>query len=78
MTFTDQDLIVLLVLAAAATLIDLALPQRPRRGWNSTRAATQRDVADVLRGGQQQRQPSLLPPLLLLVVVLALAWWLAG
>jgi len=29
MTFTDQDLIVLLVLAAAATLIDLALPQRP-------------------------------------------------
>lgn len=74
MTFTDQDMLVFLALAAAAMLIDLALPQRPSRGWNNSRAATQRDVADVLRGKRSQGQPTLLPLALLLAVVAVLAW----
>lgn len=74
MTFTGQDLLALIALAAAATLIDLALPQRLSRGWNNSRAATQRDVADVLRGRGGKGQPALLPLVLLLAVVAALAW----
>lgn len=74
MSFTDQDLLALLALAAAAMLIDLALPQRGPRPWNNTRSATQRDVADVLRGRKGKQEPALLPPVLLLVVVFLLAW----
>ena len=76
MSFTDQDLLALLVLAAAATLIDLAFPQRGPRPWDNTRSATQRDVAEVLRGRKGTNEPALLPPVLLLVVVFLLAWWL--
>jgi hypothetical protein len=75
-SFTDPDLLALLVLAVAAIIIDLVFPQRGPRPWDNTRSATQRDVAEVLHGRKVQQEPALLPPVLLLVVVMALAWWL--
>lgn len=65
----------IVALVVAALLIDMAMPQRTtRRTWDNKRAATQRDVADVLRGrGPAQGGPRALPLVALLVVVFGIA-----
>ena len=73
----DPDTTLAIVaLVASALLIDIALPQRTtRRTWDNKRAATQKDVADVMRGrGPAQGGPRALPLVALLVVVFGIAW----
>lgn len=54
----DITLALLLSCAAAAALFaDRLFPASRGRGWNSTRAATQRDVAEVLKGRRGSSQP---------------------
>ena len=49
----DADLaLFLLAIAGIATACDRLFPASTTRSWNNTRAATQKDVADVLRGRQ--------------------------
>lgn len=47
--WTDTDVAVGFILLALAAGLASAITPRPR-GWNNSRAATQRDVADVLAG----------------------------
>ena len=64
----------IIALVAAAILIDIALPQRGQHSWDNKRAATQRDVADVVKGrGPAQGGPRALPLVALLVVVFGIA-----
>jgi len=56
---TDTSLALLLgSLAAAAFFADRLFPASRGRGWNNSRAATQRDVAEVLRGRRGSSQPN--------------------
>jgi len=53
------DLALFLIgIAAAAMLADGIFPATGRRGWDDSRAATQRDVAEVLRGHRKQPSPN--------------------
>lgn len=70
---TPDDLPLLLILAAAALLLDAVFPAQRGRGWNNTRAATQRDVADVLRGKRGKSEPDTTG----LLIFLAFIWLLA-
>jgi hypothetical protein len=55
---TDTSLGLLLAgAAAAAFFLDRLFPANKGRGWNNSRAATQRDVAEVLRGRKGASQP---------------------
>lgn len=76
MPITDADVILAFgALALAAALASLITPKP--RGWNNSRAATQRDVADVLSGkGRSRRDPRADPlySLLLIFSLLALVW----
>jgi len=55
---TDTSLGLLLgSLAAAAFFVDRLFPASRKRGWNNSRAATQRDVAEVLKGRRGASQP---------------------
>lgn len=74
---TESDVALLLVLACAALVCDALRPAQRKRGWDNSRAATQRDVADVLSGkGRNRRDPRADPlySLLLVFAFLALAW----
>lgn len=72
MPITDADVILAFgALALAAALASLITPKP--RGWNNSRAATQRDVADVLSGKGRSRRDGRADPLYSLLLVLALA-----
>lgn len=69
--WTDTDVVVGFILLALAAGLASAITPRPR-GWNNSRAATQRDVADVLAGrgrGRDRRADEAVT----LLIVLALA-----
>lgn len=69
--WTDTDVAVGFILLALAAGLASAITPRPR-GWNNSRAATQRDVADVLAGrgrGRDRRGDEAVT----LLIVLALA-----
>ena len=76
MPITDADVILafgaLALAAALANAITNAITPKPR-GWNNSRAATQRDVADVLSGKGRSRRDGRAEPLYSLLLVLALA-----
>lgn len=74
--FSDGEVIMAFLALAACAAIASAITPKPR-GWNNSRAATQRDVADVLAGkGRNRRDPRADPlySLLLIFSLLALAW----
>jgi len=52
---TESDVALLLVLACAALVCDALRPAQRKRGWDNSRAATQKDVADVLKGGNRSQ-----------------------
>lgn len=71
---TDTSLGLLLAGAAAAALfLDRLFPASKGRGWNNSRAATQRDVAEVLRGKRGKSEPDTTG----LLIFLAFIWLLA-
>lgn len=72
MPVTDLDVILgFSALALAVTLANVITPKP--RDWNNSRAATQRDVADVLAGKNRKRHDNRTDPLYSLLLVLALA-----
>lgn len=74
--WSDGELVAAFLALAACAAIASAITPKPR-GWNNSRAATQRDVADVLAGkGRNRRDPRADPlySLLLVFAFLALAW----
>ncbi len=74
--WTDTDVVVGFILLALAAGLASAITPKPR-GWDNSRAATQRDVADVLAGkGRNRRAPRADPlySLLLVFAFLALVW----
>jgi|GEM_PF-3901205 len=71
---TDTDLPLLLALAAAALLLDAVFPAQRGQGWNNTRAATQRDVAEVLRGKRGKSEPDTTGLLIFLAVIWIMAY----
>lgn len=47
--FSDGEVVAAFLALAACAALASAITPKPR-GWNNSRAATQRDLADVLRG----------------------------
>lgn len=47
--FSDGEVVAAFLALAACAALASAITPRPK-GWNNSRAATQRDLADVLRG----------------------------
>lgn len=72
MPFTSLDVILGFGALALAAALAGAITPKPR-GWNNSRAATQRDVADVLSGKGRSRRDGRTDPLCSLLLVLALA-----
>lgn len=69
-----NDLEILAAFAALFLAGALANAITPKpRGWNNSRAATQRDLADVLAGKGRNRRDTRTDPLLSLLLILALA-----
>jgi hypothetical protein len=54
---TTDDLPFLLLLLLAAWVCERLWPAQRGRGWNNSRAATQRDVAEVLKGRRSSSEP---------------------
>jgi hypothetical protein len=74
--FSDGEVVAAFLALAACAALASAITPKPR-GWNNSRAATQRDVADVLAGkGRNRRDPRADPlySLLLVFAFLALVW----
>lgn len=70
---TETDVLLFVVLALAALLCDAAWPAQRKRGWNNSRAATQKDVADVLRGNRSQPGPDTTGLIVFLFIVFGIA-----
>lgn len=70
--FSDGEVVAAFLALAACAAIAQAITPKPR-GWNNSRAATQRDVADVLAGKGRSRRDPRTDPLYSLLLVLALA-----
>ena len=64
------------VLLIAAAGINAIFPEEPdRKRWDNSRAATQRDLSEVLagRGKTQEERPHLAPLIALLIVLAVIA-----
>jgi hypothetical protein len=70
---TETDVLLFVALALAALLCDAARPAQRKRGWNNSRAATQKDVADVLLGNRSQPGPDTTGLIMFLVFVFGIA-----
>jgi hypothetical protein len=75
---TTDDLPFLLLLLVAAWACDRLWPAQRGRGWNNSRAATQRDVAEVLRGRSNRNQPDTTGLLIFGLAAFAIFAWLYG
>lgn len=75
----DDPTVFAVALFLAALLFDQLFPASKGRGWNNSRAATQRDVADVLRGrGRKGSDPDTTGLVLLLFVAFGVYAFLYG
>lgn len=68
--WTDSEVIAAFVFLAACAALANAIAPKPK-GWNNNRPATQRDLADVLRGKTNRDRRA--DPLYAMLLVLALA-----
>lgn len=75
--FSDGEVIMAFLALAACAAIASAITPKPR-GWNNSRAATQRDLADVLAGRGRGRDRRGDEAIALLLILMAAAVVVAG
>jgi len=73
MYFSELEVLVGFGALALAAALAKAITPKPRGRWDNSRAATQRDLADVLAGKGRSRRDQRIDPLYSLLLVLALA-----
>lgn len=75
--FSDGEVVAAFLALAACAAIASAITPKPR-GWNNSRAATQRDLADVLAGRGRGRDRRGDEAIALLLILMAAAVVVAG
>lgn len=75
--FSDGEVVAAFLALAACAALASAITPKPR-GWNNSRAATQRDLADVLAGRGRGRDRRGDEAIALLLILMAAAVVVAG